>query len=54
MDNECFFKWKFKCHNSEDLRDVSSARIETIIKYSKEYDNEAHVELEAKLKDNRS
>jgi len=42
-------KLKFNCHNS-DLREVGSARIETIIKYSKEYDG-VHTELEAKLKD---
>ena len=50
MDNECFFKWKFNCSNS-DLREVGPARIETIIKYSKEYEDGAHTELEAKLKD---
>ena len=50
MDNECFFKWKFNCDNS-DLREVGPARIETIIKYSKEYEDGAHTELEAKLKD---
>ena len=50
MDNECFFKWKFNCDNS-DLREVGPALIETIIKYSKEYEDGAHTELEAKLKD---
>ena len=50
MDNECFFKWNFNCDNS-DLREVGPARIETIIKYSKEYEDGAHTELEAKLKD---
>lgn len=50
MDHECFFKWKFNCDNSEDLREVGPTRIETIIKYSKEYEDGAHTELEAKLK----
>ena len=50
MDNEFFFKWKFNCDNS-DLREVGPARIETIIKYNKEYEDGAHTELEAKLKD---
>ena len=50
MDNECLFKWKFNCDNS-NLREVRPARIETIIKYSKEYEDSAHTELEAKLKD---
>lgn len=47
---ECFFKFKFGCDcGDEDLRSAGSARINTIIKCSKQYGDDLHVVLQEKL-----
>ena len=53
MANPCIFKWKFNCDGRDyDLTKVGAARIATVIKFSKEYQDGMHVDLEEALAGN--
>ena len=48
--NPCIFKWKFNCDGRNyDLRKAGAARIATVIKFSKEYKDDMHVDQEEAL-----
>ena len=50
--DECFFKWKYNCDKETEVKEVGPPRIASIIKYSKQYGDEIHIELEKDLKEN--
>lgn len=53
MANPCIFKWKFDCDGRNyDLTKAGADRIATIIKFSKEYQDDMHVKLEETLAGN--
>lgn len=50
---ECYFNWKFNCHlKKEALIQAGPVRIENIIKCSKIYGDEKHVDLQNILEKN--
>ena len=46
MENLCIFKWKFHCDQKKDLTEAGPTRIETIICFSKQYNDHLHTDLE--------
>ncbi|EDO50031.1 predicted protein [Nematostella vectensis] len=52
MANKCFFDWKFHCDGKGVLGKAGPARIESIIKFSKDYNDDIHVTLAEQLKRN--
>ena len=53
MANPCIFKWKFNRNGRNyDLAKAGAARIATVIKFSKEYRDNMHVDLEEELASN--
>ena len=50
MASSCFFKTKFNCEDG-NLTTAGPARIQTIVKFSKEYKDDFYVTLEEKLRD---
>ena len=51
MASRCFFKSKFNCEDG-NLTIAGPARIQTIVKFSKEYKDDFYLTLEEKLRDN--
>lgn len=52
MENQCFFTWKYNCDDKGELTEAGQARIKTVIRFSKEYKDDIHIELEEKLQSN--
>ena len=53
MDDNCLFEWKFKCEeSSEEIKNAGPARVQTIIKFSKEYQDDVHINLQESLQSN--
>ena len=53
MANSFIFKWKFNCDcRNYDLTKAGAARIVTVIKFSKEYKDDMHFDLEEALAGN--
>jgi len=53
-ENQCIFKGKFHCDDKGDLMKAGPARIQTIIKFSKEYKDDIHITHAEKLSDDPS
>ena len=53
-ENQCIFKGKFHCDDKGDLMKPGPARIQTIIKFSKEYKDDIHITHAEKLSDDPS
>ena len=51
MASSCFFKSRFNCEDG-NLITAGPARIQTIVKFSKEYKDDFYLTLEEKLRDN--
>ena len=51
MASSCFFKSRFNCEDG-NLTTAGPARIQTIVKFSKEYKDDFYLTLEEKLRDN--
>ena len=50
MEDECLFKWKYECgERNEEVKNAGPARVKTIIKFSKECDDNIHTNLEENL-----
>ena len=50
MEEECAFRWKFKCESGlEGLTQAGPARFETIINCSQVYGDGMHVEMQNRL-----
>ena len=45
MENQCYFKCKYNCDDKGELAKAGPARIESVIRFSKEYKNNVHVDL---------
>ena len=57
MEEKCFFKWKFKCGKvakGKGLSNVTAKRIENIIKCSKQYEDNIHVDLQTKYNSDKN
>lgn len=52
MENPCIFNGKFNCDDKSDLTKAGPVRIKTVIGFSKEYNDNIHIELEEKLGEN--
>ena len=53
MASSCLFKSKFNCGDG-NLTTAGPARIQTIVKFSKEYKDDFYLTLEEKLRDDRN
>jgi hypothetical protein len=49
MEKQCFFNWKYDCGDKGDLTKAGPDRIRTIVKFSKEYKDNIHVDLVDRL-----
>ena len=52
MENQCYFKWKYNCVDKGELTKAGPARIESVIRFSKEYKDNVHVDLVDRLEKN--
>ena len=52
MENQCYFKWKYNCDDKGELTRAGPARIESVIRFSKEYKDNVHVDLVDRLEKN--
>lgn len=52
MENQCYFKWKYNCDDKGELTKAGPARIESVIRFSKEYKDNVHVDLVDRLRKN--
>lgn len=55
MDGEadkCIFEWKFNCTSLHKLQEAGPSRIKTILKFSKDYGDDLHIEIERQLEEN--
>ena len=47
MENQCYFKWKYRCDDKGELTKAGPARIASVIR--KEYKGNVHVDLVDRL-----
>ena len=52
MENQCYFKWKYNCDDKGELTRAGPARIESVVRFSKEYKDNVHVDLVDRLEKN--
>ena len=52
MENQCYFKWKYNCDDKGELTRAGPACIESVIRFSKEYKDNVHVDLVDRLEKN--
>ena len=49
MENQCYFKWKYNCDDKGELTKAGPARMESVIRFSKEHKDNVHVDLVDRL-----
>ena len=49
MENQGYFKWKSNCDDKGVMTKAGPARIESVIRFSKEYKDNGHVDLVDRL-----